>query len=337
MKTDSRYNPYSVSVVIPAYNAAEHISRALDSVLAQTLLPDEIIVVDDGSADDTQQVVQKYLDRVIYIYQSNSGVSAARNTGIEAARSEWIAFLDSDDEWYSEKLHLQIELLKNHPSIVWASSNYDLCLCSEHRTAARIAPEKALRLLNGKDYHDDYFEGFDKAAVGWTGTMLVKKSVLTDVDMFSTTLPTAEDLDLWFRIAYRHPEIVFLPQPLATYHLSTPESLTKTDRRMAAEAAMAQRHVKNITPETPNRALKKCLSNMVTLWIRGLLFQNKPDDIRMLLKEFGHILSPGFKLLVKVLMISPKNTARCCHAISKVVRRLKLRKQLLNPPPPIQD
>ena len=90
-------NQFSVSVIIPAYNASKHIARAINSVLAQTCQPDRIIVVDDGSTDNTSEIVKQF-DSVKYIYQENSGVSIARNTGIEAADSNWIAFLDADDE-----------------------------------------------------------------------------------------------------------------------------------------------------------------------------------------------------------------------------------------------
>lgn len=93
----------TVSVVIPAYNAGEYLGRAIDSVLAQTQPAAEIIVVDDGSADNTADVAQGYGERIRFIQQENAGASVARNTGIEAAASEWIAFLDADDEWLPQK------------------------------------------------------------------------------------------------------------------------------------------------------------------------------------------------------------------------------------------
>ncbi|MCK4960446.1 MAG: glycosyltransferase family 2 protein, partial [Planctomycetes bacterium] len=90
---------YSVSVVIAAYNAEKYIQRAIDSVLAQSLPADEIIVVDDGSTDNTGDAVKHYGSKVRYIYQENAGPASARNTAIEAATGTWIAFLDADDEW----------------------------------------------------------------------------------------------------------------------------------------------------------------------------------------------------------------------------------------------
>jgi len=105
----------NISVVIPAYNAAGTIGRALDSVIAQTHPAREILVVDDGSTDRTAQVVSEYGGRVEYLYQDNAGPGAARNAGIRAAHGEWIAFLDADDEWLPHRLALQAELLQRDP------------------------------------------------------------------------------------------------------------------------------------------------------------------------------------------------------------------------------
>ena len=89
----------SVSVVIPTLNHGRYIRRAIDSVLAQTKAPDEVVVVDDGSTDDTEEVLASYGNAIQYVYQDNQGVSAARNTGIRLSTSNWVAFLDADDDW----------------------------------------------------------------------------------------------------------------------------------------------------------------------------------------------------------------------------------------------
>ncbi len=104
----------NVSVVIPTYNAASWIAETLESVLAQTVQPAEIIVVDDGSTDDTAVVLDPYQNRIRHICQDNAGVSAARNRAIEAANGEFIAFLDSDDIWHPQKLEYQMDVFA-HP------------------------------------------------------------------------------------------------------------------------------------------------------------------------------------------------------------------------------
>lgn len=108
----------SVSVVIPTYNRGLSIGRAIDSILEGTLIPDEIIVVDDGSIDNTQEILKAYESRIKYIFQKNAGVSAARNRGIQAAGAEWIAFLDSDDEWFQDYLMCQIECVEKNPTVL---------------------------------------------------------------------------------------------------------------------------------------------------------------------------------------------------------------------------
>ncbi len=107
------YEPGLVSVIIPTYNRADCIAGSIDSVLAQTYQNYEIIVVDDGSTDNTKQVLQPYVDNrhIQYLYQKNAGCAAARNTGIRASCGEWIAFLDSDDRWLPEKLECQVQYL----------------------------------------------------------------------------------------------------------------------------------------------------------------------------------------------------------------------------------
>ena len=112
-----------VSVIIPTYNRAVSIGRAIESVLGQTYVEYEIVVVDDGSTDNTQQILKTYDGLIKCIAQKNAGVSAARNAGIQIARGEWIAFLDSDDQWFPNYLKLQIECIERSPEIIAQVSN----------------------------------------------------------------------------------------------------------------------------------------------------------------------------------------------------------------------
>jgi glycosyltransferase involved in cell wall biosynthesis len=113
-----------VSVVIPSYNRAHVLAETLESVLTQSYPHLEIIVVDDGSTDDTAEVVRPYLDRITYLPQQNQGLAAARNTGLLRSRGEYVAWLDSDDLWNSEKLGLQIAFLRLHPDHVLVASDF---------------------------------------------------------------------------------------------------------------------------------------------------------------------------------------------------------------------
>ncbi len=131
-----------ISVVIPAYNAGRYIGRAIDSVLAQTRPAEEIIVVDDGSTDNTAEIAGAYGDRIRFIRQENAGASVARNTGIAAATGNWIAFLDADDEWLPEKLRLQTEHLERNPDLTWTTANYVRCYCDSNRREDDLAGER---------------------------------------------------------------------------------------------------------------------------------------------------------------------------------------------------
>lgn len=125
----------SVTVVIPTYNRRSLLCRALDSVLNQTASPSEVIVVDDGSSDGTRDLIQKTYSSVSLIEQENQGVSQARNRGIKEASGEWIAFLDSDDEWLPQKLEIAFEALNQNP-------DYLICHSGEIwiRKGKRVAP-----------------------------------------------------------------------------------------------------------------------------------------------------------------------------------------------------
>ena len=139
----------SISVVIPTYNRAELVLRALRSVLAQTRPAEQVIVVDDGSTDDTGPLVRIQFGSVDYLAQENRGVSAARNRGIEVATGEWIALLDSDDEWLPEKLERQMACLEQEP-------DYRLCHTDEIwvRRGRRVNPRRKHAKQGGWIFRD---------------------------------------------------------------------------------------------------------------------------------------------------------------------------------------
>ena len=323
--------PYSVSVIIPAHNASQYIGRAIESVLAQTRKPDEIIVVDDGSTDNTAEVIKKY-ESIRYIHQENAGVSVARNTGIETAASEWIAFLDADDEWIPEKLELQTELLRRNPDLVWTTSNFIRCLCDEDRRAPDIDLKQGQKALHGKEYFDDFFQTTLPRGYGCTITKLIKKSVLKDVGGFQVGQHIGEDTDLWFRIACRWPSIGYINQPLATYHMNVNESLTQKQDRLEFLSDMLKRHLKLSAEYNKLKVYKPHAVYAVTSWIRGLVFENKPAEIRRLLGEFEELLTFRFKTIIRLLLICPSATAMICHIISRIVRALNLRKTIMRRP-----
>lgn len=315
---------YSISVVIPAYNSEAHVGRALDSVLAQTFVADETIVIDDGSTDGTGKVVASYGERVKYIRQENEGPGAARNTGIHAATGNWVAFLDADDEWVAEKLKLQVDLLKRNTELMWVSANYSCFQEDRDLRAAYLPQAKVERLLDGKDYFENFLKAFASDCWGCTDTMLIKRKVLLEVGGFETTHNTMEDLDLLWRIAYRWPRIGYVAEPIAVYHLGTPKSLIKTvkDRKVLGETIA--RHLELSERAGKCEDFRPCAVMMLRKWIRGMLFAAEADEARELVRRFGKLLPCWYRLFIYLLTVFPKMTTLMCRVISLTLKTLKL-------------
>lgn len=197
-----------VSVVIPTHNRADLLPQAIDSVLSQDYPHVEIIVVDDGSTDDTAQIMQCYKPPVRYIQQANQGAAAARNRGIREASGEFIAFLDSDDWFLPGKLSLQAHYLLEHPQIGLVYSAYDVI--DENRDLRwHVMPD----LITGPHA---YLDLLWRCMVGpiTMPTVMLRRAIFDHITPFDETMRLAEDLDLWCRIARDYP-IALLPESLS--------------------------------------------------------------------------------------------------------------------------
>lgn len=210
----------SVSIIIPTFNRAEKVVRAISSVVEQTFADFEIIVVDDGSEDNTEQTVAQFGERLVYIaHPSNLGVSAARNTGIKKSRTPLIAFLDSDDRWLPEKLAVQVAFFNNHPQAV-------ACQTEETwiRKGKRVNPKKKHLKPSG-----DIFEPSLKLCLVSPSAVMLKRSLLEEVGLFDEDLPACEDYDLWLRIACRYP-VYLIKEPLVVKEGGHPDQLSARHR-----------------------------------------------------------------------------------------------------------
>ena len=332
MAHDNEKSPLQVSVVIPAYNSGKYLDRALASVLAQTRPVDEIIVVDDGSTDNTRDLVQKYGDQVRYIYQDNAGVSAARNTGIKAAKYEWIAFLDADDEWLPEKTARQLEILERNPHLAWVSANFYDCLCQQNRKSPRTPPVRDQQILAGKDYHESFFNAYVHGAWGNTDTFIIKRQALEEAGLFDVGQVFAEDKDLWLRLAYRFPQIGYVSDPLTIYHLDVDASASRKQKFLHWQVDFIDRHLQFAAEHGCLRDFEPCATFMLRSWMRSMLFDRRTTEIRELQEHFGYLLPTRFKFTMKLLTLFPQATAKGCHLISRVVRSLRLRRRAVRPP-----
>jgi cellulose synthase/poly-beta-1,6-N-acetylglucosamine synthase-like glycosyltransferase len=219
VRTDSALmSPPAISVVMPAYNSAETIGRALDSVFAQTVSDYEIVIVDDGSKDDLESALRPYATRVRLLKQANQGPSAARNLGARAAIGHYIAFLDADDFWHPRKLELQLAAFRAHPTAVlcWTDHGY-------WRPGDPV-PSYTLGVNQEQPVISEDFESlFLDPYLGTPGVML-RKTEFERLGGFREDLHSAEDIDLWLRVAYGG-ATVLLRAPLF-FVVSTPNSLT---------------------------------------------------------------------------------------------------------------
>ncbi len=209
----------TIACAIPTYNQAHLIGRAINSVLEQTLPVDEIIVVDDGSSDNTREVVAGYGPRVHYIYEKNAGGAAARNTGVREARSEWIAFLDADDEWLPTKTEKQARCLEEAGNAV---------LCYGKAWYHRLDGGGGLTFHHAPE---ELWPSIRLSNHIFPSMVMVRRDVYLEVGGFNEALRNScEDWDLFVRLAYRH-RVVWVPEALVHYYLM-PGSASLAYRKM---------------------------------------------------------------------------------------------------------
>ncbi len=178
-----------VSVIIPSYNYGHFVVDAVESALAQTYRPIEIIVVDDGSTDDTRDRLRGFADRIHYVYQNNRGLSAARNTGIRLAKGEWIALLDADDVWHREKTEVQLRAVRPFDEIGLVGSLPAVSLPES------LPPQPLVKRLSVRDF-------LLSSRTGPSGA-LIRRNCFEVVGFFDEALRSIEDRDMWLRIAAR--------------------------------------------------------------------------------------------------------------------------------------
>lgn len=210
-----------VSVIILAHNLAHFVGEALQSVLDQTFMDFEVIVVDDGSTDNTREVVVRFTDpRVRYVYQDNQERSAARNTGIRLAQGEYIAFLDADDVWLPEKLALQVNLLETRPEVglvytgAYVMENSRVFVEQKCKYRGRVV--RPLLVV-------------DNIVTGSASTAMVRRECFDEVGLFDEASSVCEDWDAWLRIAMKY-EFDYVPQPLAKCRVHGTNTQKQADR-----------------------------------------------------------------------------------------------------------
>ncbi len=198
-----QYDEIKISAIITTYNRAKLVTRAIESVIKQKSAVDEIIVVDDGSTDGTDRIIQDKFPQIKYLYQENQGISAARNLGIKQAIYPWIAFLDSDDEWLADKPVKQRAAL-------FANQDYKICHTDEIwiRRGKRVNQMK-----KHKKHGGDIYTYCLPLCIISPSSVVIHRDIFLKYGVFDIDLPVCEDYDMWLRIC-AFEKILYLDEPL---------------------------------------------------------------------------------------------------------------------------
>ena len=266
----------SLSVVVPTFNRAGIINRAINSVLSQTFKADEIIIVDDGSTDSTREIIMQNYPMVKYFWQKNRGVSSARNFGVKIAKGDWIAFLDSDDEWAPQKLMNQMKALSENPV---------LKICYTNETWIRNGVQVNQKKKHAK--HGGYIFRFClPLCLISPSSVIIHRSIFEEVGLFDETLLVCEDYDLWLRICSRWP-VLYLDEPLIVKYGGHDDQLSRQywgmDRfRIYSLEKIIDSKYLDMTNRT---AAISMLLKKLAIIIKGTRKRNKTDELRIFEKK----------------------------------------------------
>lgn len=295
-----------ISVIIPAYNVEKYIERSINSVLIQTHKPFEIIVVDDGSTDKTEEIVKSYKDKTHYTYQTNQGSSSARNFGIKKAKGDWIAFLDSDDEWVETHLENFIETYRLYPEIKWYGAPFKMLEEVSRKEIFKVK-KGHLKQIDKHTMFDDYMSVFPPKAYLSSPTMVIHKSIFNEIGYFDTSKKTAIDVDMWFRIGMKFPKIGYTYKEAAIvyrrdFSLSTSKKWNPvlSIKRFKDCETMAL----ELGQEYSDRA-KPRINYWVVRLLKSCIIQKDIEAVKEIESHFSYILFFYYRLLIKLILRFP--------------------------------
>jgi glycosyltransferase involved in cell wall biosynthesis len=253
-----------ISLIIPTHNREKLLTKTIQSVLNQTVKVDEIIIIDDGSIDNTKNIVNNYQnDTIKYIYQDNKGVSSARNNGIRLARNEWLCFLDSDDIWEEKKIEKQINFHNQNAHILLSHTD-ELWMFND-----KIIKQKKHQL---KPSGFCFEENIPNTLIG-ASTIMIHKKVLQDIGCFDEELIACEDYDLWLRILRKY-ELGLVNEKLITKIAGHENQLSFSTKLMDKYRVLAlQKHLNSEYKESIlKEIIKKC-----DILIKGAIKHNNKE------------------------------------------------------------
>ena len=260
-----------ISAIIPTFNRIDLLKRAIDSVLNQSIKPYDIIVVDDGSTDGTSDMIQQKYKSIKLIQQKNSGVSAARNNGIKNAQGDWIALLDSDDEWKKNKLEEQVNKLTDNPK-------YEFCHTNEIwiRNGIRVNQKKRHKKYGGFIFD----KCLDICRIS-PSSVLFNKNIFNHIGWFNDKLPVCEDYDLWLRITAEF-EILFIDKPLIVKYGGHNDQLSHSVQaieRFRIKALESLLENSDLSKNNRIHAVEMIIKKL-DIYLNGLVKRNKHNEAK---------------------------------------------------------
>jgi len=288
---------WKASVILPCYNGPRWIADAVESVLAQTYEDFELVMIDDGSTDNSKEIVASYLcdERVRYIYQENRGFSAAVNRGIRESRGSLIGFIGQDDLWMPNKLELQVEYLRDHNSVDLVHSNY--CTIDSE---ARLVRVRDIRMPEATSNKELVKELFLTNFIGFE-TVLVKKRCFDEVGLFDEQMVGSSDRDMWLRIAGKF-NIGYIDIPLVKKREHKgqvskvyAEAMIKDKFLMVKKAVVSYPFLKKVE--------RKLLSSLYYSW--GIVLLQKGNKKKAIQKFLQAIKCQPLKIKAVMAYLSP--------------------------------
>ena len=280
------------SVVIPLYNKANYIQNCLESVLKQTHKEFEVILVNDGSTDGSETVVERFQDsRIRLVHQENKGASAARNKAISLAKHEWIALIDADDYWYPNHLEELQNTIEQFPKADVVCNNYEILLDNDFIKQPAFSIEYPLKA----QYIEDYFKGSLIDPIAWTSALSFTSSIFKKVGEFDTNIKSGQDIDLMVKFGLAA-TIAFNPKVTMRYHRKTENNLSD-DTVLREKLSYIDNHR---SEEKKNPSLQQYMDiNRFSLAIQAKMAQDKALFKELVGRLDIHHLNSKQKLLLK--------------------------------------
>ena len=306
-----------ISIIIPLYNKEKDIKKTIDSVLKQTYINFEVVIIDDGSTDNSLEIVKRINDKRIKLYQKeNEGVSIARNLGVEKATSPYIAFLDGDDYWHPNHLENINFLITTYPNHNWFASAYE-----KKRTEKLTVKMDSPILENGDEWHgevDDFFKNCFKDSLVNSSSVCFKKKFFKDLNGFNISYTHGEDTDLWIRAA--------LSSKIIFYNNFTSIQNLESNNR-STDIPIVKRNIIDINSFTEKEKNNPSLKKYLDLNRFSLIIKNKLSGVeKVKTNEYLEVidltnLSGNQQFLIK----QPKFILKLLFSIQKIVEKLGIR------------